>query len=48
VRRARGDVNQDEDNGFARGLQARALEHIDRAVMLIEDGIASSSRGHWR
>jgi hypothetical protein len=48
VRKARADVNEEEDNQFARGLQARALEHIDRAVMLIEDGIANSGRGHWR
>lgn len=42
LRKARQDVRRDEDNRFARGLQRRALEHIDLAIRLTEQGIADS------
>jgi len=32
LRKARKDVNQEEDNGFADGLKARALRHISEAI----------------
>ncbi|MCE0496732.1 MAG: hypothetical protein LV481_02125 [Methylacidiphilales bacterium] len=37
---AHGDVNEDEDNGYAQGLKHRALEHIDRARHTLRDIIA--------
>jgi len=37
--RAHSDVAREEDNRFAAGLQARALEHIDRAHHHAEDAI---------
>jgi hypothetical protein len=37
---AHHDVNQDEDNIFARGLKHRALEHIDRAHHALRDIVA--------
>jgi hypothetical protein len=36
---ARRDVNEEEDNAFARGLKNRALGHIDAAARHIHDGI---------
>lgn len=30
------DVNEEEDNGFARGLKHRALDHIGRANQIVE------------
>jgi hypothetical protein len=44
LRRARADVNQEEDNQFARGLKRRAIEHIDAAIGFVEQGIASNER----
>jgi predicted DNA-binding transcriptional regulator YafY len=32
LRASRADLNQREDNGFAQGLKARALQHIDNAI----------------
>ena len=32
LRKAREDVNREEDNGFARGLKNRALQHINAAI----------------
>jgi hypothetical protein len=32
LRKARADVAQPENNGFANGLQARAIQHIDGAI----------------
>ena len=32
LRKARGDVAQEEDNGFARGLRNRSIGHIDAAI----------------
>lgn len=39
--RAHNDVAREEDNGFARGLQQRALEHIDKAHRHVEEAIAA-------
>jgi hypothetical protein len=41
--KAHSDVAREEDNRFAEGLQARALEHIDRAHRHAEEAIHS-----WR
>jgi hypothetical protein len=32
LRRARGDIAREEDNGFANGLRDRAIRHIDAAI----------------
>jgi hypothetical protein len=40
VDKAHSDVAQEEDNGFAQGLQARAIMHIDKAHHHIEEAIA--------
>jgi hypothetical protein len=32
LRRTRGDLNREEDNGFAKGLKARALHDVDEAI----------------
>src|SRR5277367_4542778 len=40
VNKAHQDVSQEEDNGFAQGLQARAILHIDKAHHHIEEAIA--------
>jgi tetratricopeptide (TPR) repeat protein len=37
--KAHNDIAQDEDNGFAQGLQARALEHIDKAHHHVKEAI---------
>ncbi|MGD0965807.1 MAG: hypothetical protein ABSA57_18115 [Candidatus Acidiferrales bacterium] len=39
VNKAHNDVAQEEDNGFAQGLQQRALDHIDKAHRHIEEAI---------
>jgi hypothetical protein len=39
VETARRDVNQEEDNAFARGLKNRALGHIDLAARDIHEGM---------
>ncbi len=39
VAAARADVNEKEDDKFARGLKRRALQHLDAADKLIKDGI---------
>jgi hypothetical protein len=39
LRKAREDVNMDEDNKFAEGLQSRALKHINEAIRLTEKAI---------
>jgi hypothetical protein len=41
LRKARGDVKGEEDNGFARGLRKRALFHINEAIRFTEQGIAN-------
>jgi len=42
LRKAHNDVKQEEDNNFARGLQKRALQHIDAAINFTEQGIANA------
>jgi hypothetical protein len=39
VNKAHNDIAQEEDNGYAQGLQQRALEHIDKAHHHIEEAI---------
>jgi hypothetical protein len=36
IDKAHADVNQEEDNKFAQGLQQRAFGHIDKAKQLVE------------
>ena len=40
LRKARQDCGREEDNPAAQGLQRRAAHHIDRAIELVEQGIA--------
>ena len=42
VDKAHQDIAREEDNGFAQGLQARAILHIDKAHHHIEEAIAVS------
>jgi hypothetical protein len=37
--KARHDVSEEEDNGFAQGLQARAIEHIEKAHHHTEEAL---------
>ncbi|HUJ58846.1 MAG TPA: hypothetical protein VLX92_10150 [Kofleriaceae bacterium] len=39
---ARADVNEKEDNRFARGLKHRAIGHLDLAIRFINQGIADA------
>jgi hypothetical protein len=39
LRKARKDISEDEDNGFAQGLQARAYMHIDKAIDAVKRAI---------
>jgi hypothetical protein len=41
LKKAREDVNREEDNGFAQGLKARALKHINEAIRRTELAIKS-------
>lgn len=36
LRKARTDIEKDEDNDFAKGLRKRAIIHIDEAIRLTE------------
>jgi hypothetical protein len=40
VDKAHQDIAREGDNGFAQGLQARAILHIDKAHHHIEEAIA--------
>jgi hypothetical protein len=42
LHKARKDIDEEEDNNFARGLKHRAQEHIDRAINFVAQGIANS------
>jgi hypothetical protein len=44
LKKARNDCMHEEDNAFARGLQHRAIQHIESALGAVEDGIHSN---HW-
>jgi hypothetical protein len=37
--KARQDISQEEDNGWAQGLQQRAFDHIDKAHHHVEEAI---------
>jgi tetratricopeptide (TPR) repeat protein len=39
LKKAREDVNKEEDNGFAQGLRNRALKHIEEAIRLTKRAI---------
>lgn len=41
LRRAKDDVNKEEDNPEARGLKHRTLEHLDRAIHAAEKAHAA-------
>jgi hypothetical protein len=41
LRKAHNDVDKEEDNGFAHGLKARAIDHIDGAIHATERAIAA-------
>jgi hypothetical protein len=36
LRKARADIEKDEDNGFAKGLRKRSFDNIDEAIRLTE------------
>jgi hypothetical protein len=42
LRKAREDIEHHESNDFARGLRARAVGHINRAINFTEQGIANN------
>jgi hypothetical protein len=42
LRSAHDDVAREEDNGYAGGLKARAVHHIDEAIHHTEQGIAAA------
>ena len=44
LRKARADCNEEEDNGFARGLRNRALRHINEAIRLTEEALRAAHR----
>jgi ribosomal protein S13 len=39
LRKARADIDQEEDNGVIRGLRGRAAQHIDGAIRFVENAI---------
>jgi hypothetical protein len=41
LKKARQDISHDEDNMFAEGLQARAYNHIDAAIVAVRRAIHS-------
>jgi hypothetical protein len=41
LKKARQDIGHDEDNIFAEGLQARAYNHIDAAIVAVKRAIHS-------
>jgi hypothetical protein len=44
LRAAREDVSKEEDNAFANGLRARALQNIDEAIRFTDLGIQAAER----
>ncbi|HEV7557530.1 MAG TPA: hypothetical protein VGO00_18830 [Kofleriaceae bacterium] len=44
IEKARGDVNEEEDNTWAKGLRNRSISHIDNAVRFINEGIADARK----
>ena len=41
---ARGDIDKEEDNAFARGLRGRASHDIDEAIRLSQAGIQEADK----
>jgi hypothetical protein len=39
LKKAKEDINMEEDNGFAQGLQGRAIKHVDEAIRLVEKAL---------
>jgi len=39
LRKARADIDQEEENGSIRGLRTRAAEHIEGAIRFVENAI---------
>lgn len=39
LKAAKADIKMEEDNGFAQGLQDRAIKHVDEAIHLVEKAI---------
>ena len=44
LHKAEKDCHEEEDNNFARGLQKRAVKHIQEAILFTEQGIANARR----
>src|SRR5262249_12547508 len=44
LEKARGDVNEEEDNTWAKGLRNRSIAHIDAAVRFANEGIADAKK----
>jgi tetratricopeptide (TPR) repeat protein len=44
LRNAHKDINEREDNLFAKGLRDRALAHLNKAISFTEQGIADAER----
>jgi len=42
LRKAEKDCREEEDNNFAKGLQKRAIKHIQEAIRFTEQGIANA------
>jgi hypothetical protein len=42
LRTARGDIEREEDNGYANGLKGRAIQHIDEAIRRTEEGVSAA------
>lgn len=42
LRSARGDIDKEEDNGFARGLKHRAIEDIDAAIRRTREALCNT------
>lgn len=42
LKKSHHDIKEQEDNVFAKGLQDRALKHIDLAANFVEQGIANA------
>jgi hypothetical protein len=44
LRTARGDIDKEEDNAFARGLRGRASHDIDEAIRFTADGVRAADQ----
>ena len=45
LRRAHGDIAKEEDNGAARGLRNRAIQHVDDALRAVDSAIRDVAAG---